>query len=162
LAVTPQLLRLAAYGVCCDGDRILLARCVSPDPALRHWTLPGGKVEHAEDPYDAVVREVAEETGYTVEVENLLGVDSESWHVDWAGPAGGELHRVGIFYSVAIRGGELRHEIGGSTDLAAWIPVSDVAQLERTVTIDVALNLYGTKPANGHVAPVPVGGLLRY
>jgi 8-oxo-dGTP diphosphatase len=65
---------------------------------------------------------------------------------------------VGIFYSVAIRGGELRHEIGGSTDLAAWIPMSDVAQLERTVTIDVAFNMYGTKPASGHVDPAPVGG----
>jgi 8-oxo-dGTP diphosphatase len=80
--VTPQLLRLAAYAVCFDEDRILLARCVSPDQALRYWTLPGGKVEHAEDPFDTVVREVAEETGYTVEVENLLGVDSRSWHVD--------------------------------------------------------------------------------
>lgn len=28
-----------------------------------NWTLPGGKVEHAEDPFDAMVREVAEETG---------------------------------------------------------------------------------------------------
>jgi len=35
----------------------------------------GGKVEHAEDPFDAVIREVAEETGFEA-VERLLGVDS--------------------------------------------------------------------------------------
>jgi 8-oxo-dGTP pyrophosphatase MutT (NUDIX family) len=88
--MTPQRLRLAAYAVCLRQDRLLLARYVSPDGAQRHWTLPGGKVEHAEDPYDAVVREVAEETGYQVEVERLLGVDSRPRHADWGGPRGTE------------------------------------------------------------------------
>src|SRR4051812_25063523 len=72
--VTSQLLRLAAYGVCIVDERMLLARYVSPDGRQRHWTLPGGKVEHAEDPYDAVVREVAEETGYVIGIDRLLGV----------------------------------------------------------------------------------------
>lgn len=160
--MTPQLLRLAAYGVCIIDGRMLLARYVSPDATQRHWTLPGGKVEHAEDPYDAVVREVAEETGYVVEVERLLGVDSQAWHVPWAGPSGGELHRVGIFYDVAIKGGELRNETGGSTDLAAWIRTSDIGQLDRTVIIDVALDLYHSRPPTGHVSPVKASGLLRY
>jgi 8-oxo-dGTP diphosphatase len=160
--MTSQLLRLAAYGVCVIDGRMLLARYVSPDATQRHWTLPGGKVEHAEDPYDAVVREVCEETGYVVEVERLLGVDSRAWHVAWAGPSGGELHSVGVFYGVGIKAGELRSEAGGSTDLAAWIPVSEVAQLERAVIIDIALGMYRTRPASGHVDPVAVGGLLRY
>src|SRR3954452_17500530 len=110
--------RLAAYAVCIDDGRVLLAHCASPTGDMS-WTLPGGKVEHAEDPYDAVVREVAEETGYIVKVTNLLGVDSRNRHVDWAGPEGGELHGVGVFYSVERIGGELRHETAGSTDLAA-------------------------------------------
>lgn len=45
-------LRLTAYGVCLDGDRVLLARYVSADATVRHWTLPGGGVEHAEDTVD--------------------------------------------------------------------------------------------------------------
>ena len=36
----------------------------------------GRQVEHAEDPFDAVIREVAEETGCDGVVERLLGVDS--------------------------------------------------------------------------------------
>lgn len=160
--MTTRLLRLAAYAVCFDDDRMLLARYVSPDRSQRHWTLPGGKVEHAEDPYDAVVREVAEETGYIVKVTNLLGVDSRNRHVDWAGPEGGELHGVGVFYSVERIGGELRHETAGSTDLAAWVPVAEVAGLQRTVVIDVALEMFRSRPATGHVDPVPIGGLLLH
>ena len=67
--------RLAAYAVCIEDGRVLLARHVPPDGET-NWTLPGGKVEHAEDPFDAVIREVAEETGYDAVVERLLGVDS--------------------------------------------------------------------------------------
>lgn len=67
--------RLAAYAVCIKDGRVLLARHVPPKGET-NWTLPGGRVEHAEDPFDAVIREVAEETGYASVVERLLGVDS--------------------------------------------------------------------------------------
>ena len=67
--------RLAAYAVCIEDGRVLLAHYVSPTGDTK-WTLPGGKVEHAEDPFDAVIREVAEETGCEAVVERLLGVDS--------------------------------------------------------------------------------------
>jgi 8-oxo-dGTP diphosphatase len=161
-AMIPQLLRLAAYGVCLRQDQILLARYVSPDGTQRHWTLPGGKVEHGEDPSDAVVREVDEETGYRVTVEQLLGLDSRAHHVRWGSPEGSELHKVGILYRVKITGGELRNEVDGSTDLAAWIPVARVPSLERAVIIDTALELERSRPPNGRVEPLPVRGLLRY
>ena len=38
------------------------------------WEAPGGRVEHGEAPRDAVVREVAEETGLVVEVDRLVGL----------------------------------------------------------------------------------------
>lgn len=67
--------RLAAYAVCIEDGRVLLALAVGPD-GERTWTLPGGGVEQSEDPYDTVIREVAEETGLEAVVERLLGVDS--------------------------------------------------------------------------------------
>lgn len=38
------------------------------------WSLPGGMVDPGEVPQDAVVREVLEETGTTVEVNHLVGI----------------------------------------------------------------------------------------
>ena len=41
------------------------------------WNLPGGGVDQYESPWDAVLREVHEETGLTVTVERLLGIYSK-------------------------------------------------------------------------------------
>lgn len=157
--MTEQRLRVAAYAVCAAGSELLLARYVSPDGSRRHWTLPGGGVEHGEDPYDAVVREVAEETGYQVAVRRLLGVDSLTLQ---GSQAGVQRHRVAIFYRVQVIDGQLRHEADGTTDLAAWVGIQDVPQLERSVVIDTGLALERTRPSDGRVDPVQVGGLVRY
>ncbi|HCT75772.1 MAG TPA: NUDIX hydrolase [Micromonosporaceae bacterium] len=162
MAPIEQRLKVGAYAVCLREDQILLAHYVSPHGSQRHWTLPGGKVEHGEDPFDAVVREVAEETGYQVEVERLLGVDSRTQHVDWGIPGGAELHSIGIFYRVRVVGGELRNEIRGSTDLADWIAIAEVPGLERACIIDIAIELERFLPLSGHTNPVPVNGLLRH
>jgi 8-oxo-dGTP diphosphatase len=154
----PTSFRLAAYAVCIKDGRVLLARHVS-----NSWTLPGGKVEHGEDPLVAVIREVAEETGCEAIVERLLGVDSRVIPAaERAVPGGPEHQNVGIFYDVSIVGGELRPEANGDTLQLEWTPVSDVARLRRSSLVDIGIALALTLPANGHVAPVPVGGLLQH
>jgi mutator protein MutT len=42
------------------------------DPNKGKYDFPGGFIEHGEDPYGACVREVAEETGVTVEKDDLI------------------------------------------------------------------------------------------
>ncbi|MEU8213782.1 NUDIX domain-containing protein [Micromonospora sp. NPDC049044] len=152
--------RLAAYAVCIRDERVLLAHYVA-STGERHWTLPGGKVEHAEDPFDAVIREVAEETGYEAVVERLLGVDSrvipaaEAWLRI-------EHQNVGIFYRVGVVGGTPRPEPNGQTIESAWTPLPDVARLRRSAVVDVGLALALTLPSTGHVDPVPVVGLVQH
>src|SRR5689334_3766668 len=106
--------RLAAYAVCVEDGRVLLAHHV-PSNGEPTWTLPGGRVEHGEDPFDAVIREVAEETGCDARVERLLGVDSRVIPAADRLAGGPEHHNVGIFYRVRITGGQLRPEPNGET-----------------------------------------------
>jgi 8-oxo-dGTP diphosphatase len=153
--------RVAAYALCRDQDRILLAHYRGPKGEQR-WTLPGGKVEHGEDPFDAVVRELAEETGYAVRVDRLLGIESRTHDVDWPWPRGGVLHRMCAYYEATVVGGELRYEVGGSTDRAAWVALDQVGDLERSVSIDVVLDLAANRPPTGHPPAIPVTGMLRH
>lgn len=152
--------RLAAYAVCIEDGRVLLARYVSPTGDT-NWTLPGDKVEHAEDPFNAVIREVAEETGCDALVERLLGVDSRVIPAAEA-RLGIEHQNIGIFYRVRITGGTLRPEPNGETAESVWTLIPDVTRLRRSSLVDVGLTLAQTLPPTGHVGPVPVGGLLRH
>jgi hypothetical protein len=36
-----------------------------------------------------------------------------------------------VIYTADVVGGELRHEVGGSTDTAAWVPLADVGLASR-------------------------------
>ncbi|HEY2508341.1 MAG TPA: NUDIX domain-containing protein [Streptosporangiaceae bacterium] len=154
--------RLAAYAVCIENGRVLLARYVSPE-GDSNWTLPGGRVEHAEDPFDAVIREVAEETGCDAVVERLLGVDSRVIPAAERRVPGPLPHQnVGIFYQVRITGGQLRPEPNGETAESVWTPIQAVAQLRRSSLVDIGLALAQTSPATGHVPPIRVGGLIQH
>jgi ADP-ribose pyrophosphatase YjhB (NUDIX family) len=137
--------RLTASAVCIRDNALLLVHW-SPWVRKALWTLPGGGLEHAEDPFDTVRREVAEETGYAVAVERLLGVDSvraEYRGTDW--------HWVRLVYQAAVVGGALRSEVDGSTDRAAWFPLDEVDSLPRTDLVDIALRLNCGRPPTGHL-----------
>jgi 8-oxo-dGTP diphosphatase len=153
-------LRLAAYAVCIEDGRVLLA-CHVPGEGEINWTLPGGRVEQGEDPFDTVIREVAEETGCDAIVERLLGVDSRVIPAAES-RLGTEHQNVGIFYQVRITGGQIRPEPNGETAESVWTPIPDVACLRRSSLVDIGIALAQTLPVTGHVAPVPVGGLLQH
>ena len=126
--------RVAAYAVVVRAEEVLLARWTSPRGP--EWTLPGGGLDFGEDPADAAVREVREETGYAVRLDGLLFVHSFRRVLPDA-PV--DFHAIQIVYTATVVGGELCHEIGGSTDMAAWHPIADVRALTRVQLVDMGL-----------------------
>ncbi|GAA2457304.1 NUDIX hydrolase [Streptomyces glaucus] len=152
---------MAAYALCVRGGQLLLARSPADD-GTPEWVLPGGGMEHGEDPYDTVVREVAEETGYRVEVTALLGVDSSRRLLPRRFGRAVDHHGVRLLYEVRVTGGELRHEIGGSTDMAAWHPLEEVPALTRVPLVDTGLRLWRERPAPGRAGTEPGGNQPPY
>jgi 8-oxo-dGTP pyrophosphatase MutT (NUDIX family) len=71
------------------------------------WGLPGGSVEIGESLATAIVREVLEETGLTVEPRRLIGVYSDPALQVVRYPDGNVWHYVNACFRCAVRGGEL-------------------------------------------------------
>ena len=135
--------RLACYAVVVADDALLLTRLSALTPSPGRWTLPGGGVDHGEHPVAAVVREVHEETGMDVEVTGLAEVGSE--HFTGRSPRGvlEDFHAVRILVTAAptrVRVPEVL-DVGGSTDLARWVPFAEVHGVSLVGVAQRGLNI---------------------
>jgi len=145
--------RLAAYAVVIDEGRMLLA--LFNELEIPTWTLPGGGVELEETVADAVVREVREETGYDVALGRILGVDTNVIAPpDRLRPTIRPLKSLRVLFEARVTGGELCHEVGGTTDEARWIPLAELPALPRVPLVDVVLALLaGTSSTDDTLFP---------
>ena len=119
---------VGAYALCLRSGRLLLARLAPGLTDAGRWTLPGGGLHWGEAPAAGVLRELEEETGLAGTITGLAGVYSRAYRRTPERPHR-PVHHLGIVYTVEARGDALRHEIGGSTDRCAWIPLSDLPAL---------------------------------
>jgi 8-oxo-dGTP diphosphatase len=100
------------------GDRLLLVRR-GREPGLGLWSVPGGRVEAGESLADAVVRELAEETGVVGTCGALLGVAERLDH---------DHHFVILDYLVVVDEA-VPPAPGTDAEEAAWVPLAEVREL---------------------------------
>ncbi len=143
--------RVAAYAVVVRDGHVLLSRLAPRVSRHELWTLPGGGLDHGEDPRDAVVREVSEETGLDVTIGPTARTFSLHLPDTWRKGRRVDAHSLRIVYDgwVPKDAPDPRvQEVDGSTVEAAWKPVADV--LDGTVPtvalVKEALTTYRPHP----------------
>lgn len=131
--------RFGAYGLVTDPEgRILLSRIAQNYPGAGHWHLPGGGTDFAEQPAEGLVREVYEESGQHVEVDDLLEVTffhnptamgPEGVPLDWFSVRA--IFRARVISPTVLR---VMEAAGGSTVEARWF---DPAEVETVAITDL-------------------------
>jgi 8-oxo-dGTP diphosphatase len=138
----PEVAAVGAIAV--SGGSLLLIKRGTP-PGVGLWSLPGGRVEPGESDRQAVVREVAEETGLTVEVVGLVG--------EVLRPGQGEVvYRIRDF-DVRITGGQL--VAGDDAADTAWVAFDALTNRPLTEGLLDALVEWGVVPADVTGYPQP-------
>ncbi|WP_082567069.1 NUDIX hydrolase [Janibacter sp. Soil728] len=109
------------------------------------WALPGGGHDLGESISETVVREVFEETGFTVEVDELTGIYTNPRHV-MAYDDGEVRQQFSIAFLAHVVGGKAR--TSSESDVVEWLSREEVGQrnvhpsmLQR---IDDAVNFQGS------------------
>lgn len=154
--------RVAAYAVIVRDGHILLSRLAPRIAARELWTLPGGGLDHGEDPRDAVVREVHEETGLEVAVGETARTFSLHLTDTWRRGRRVDAHSLRIVFEgwVPLDSPAPRVvEVDGSTVEAAWRPLAEV--LDGTVpTVSLVTDALGAHRPH-RVQRVASYGLVR-
>ena len=122
----PERPFLAVSAAIMRAGQVLLVRRARP-PAAGLFSLPGGVVELGETLEEAVVREVREETGLTIEPVGLAGFRET---IVRDGDARIERHFVILPFAARWRAGEV--ELNEELSEARWLEPAGIAELPTT------------------------------
>ncbi len=113
------------------GDLLVVRR--GRGAAAGEWSVPGGRVEPGETLAEAVVRELAEETGLEGVCDDFVG---------WVERIDAESHYVILDFLVTVL--ERRPPVAGDDAAdAAWVPLGDVTELRLVEGLAEFLHEHG-------------------
>jgi len=117
--------RIAAYAVVRSSRGVLGTECSERTAVPGLWQLPGGGVQPGESPAEALVREVAEETGQNLRINKLIDLQSDHWIGRAPNGVLEDFHALRIIYSATCAHPTTPTviDIDGTTARAAWIPL---------------------------------------
>src|SRR5688500_9157235 len=128
-----------------DGRLLLVRR------ASRHgrgnWQVPGGFIEPDETIEQAVIREVAEESGVTTEVEGVLALRNR-----YDPDVGNSLYIVLLLHALS---GEAKPD-GREVDQAGYFTLDEIRALEQVPAVNLEIAQRALDPVRRILAPCPV------
>ena len=126
--------KVAAVTFIHNGETILLVRRAM-DPEKGKWALPGGYVDANEDPRQAAIREVEEETGLHVTITRLLDIN-------FTPPANGEqgIRPIVIIFEACIVGGSIHPQ--DDVDRVEWFTIDNLPELAFKSTFQTIQRWY--------------------
>ncbi len=150
VAAPPRRQRVAAYALLTRDDEVLLTRMSERTRIPGRWTLPGGGIDHGEDPREALVREVYEETGLHVSAGRVAEVHSSHFTGPRSDGLVEDYHGIHLIFLAAIRPESLGvephvTELDGSTDLASWVSREKALELDLLSAARHALMTLGVR-----------------
>lgn len=122
-----------------ERGRLLLIRR-GKAPAVGSWSLPGGRVEDGESLTTAVAREVLEETGLDVDVEDYVGA------VERPSPDGGTF--LIRDFRARLRG-DARVRAGDDASDVRWVGLAELENLPMATGVIEALREWDCLPRSG-------------
>lgn len=105
-----------------NGRCLLLKRSMSSKGNPGKWDFPGGKIDAGENFEEALIREVAEETGLTVSIERAVGI------------ANSELPTVKVVILIVegrLESGQVR--LSSEHDDYVWIDLHELPKMDLAV-----------------------------
>jgi 8-oxo-dGTP diphosphatase len=124
---------LGVGGILWQENKVLLVERAA-DPGKGLWTIPGGYVGQGEQIYDAVKREIQEETGLYSEPQALIAI----W--DWPG----NKHMIYVVFLMRHLGGILQADPAEVSNLGFFT----IEECRRINITDLSLKLVRTSYAN--------------
>jgi ADP-ribose pyrophosphatase YjhB (NUDIX family) len=127
--------RIAAYALVRSTCGLLATEFSNRTAVHRRWGLPGGGIDRHEQPSDAVLREVAEETQQTIRLGELVEVQSAHWIGRNPRDTIEDYHAVRLVYqAVCDHPTEpVVADVGGTTESARWVKLAEWRQLPWTI-----------------------------